>query len=168
MLLKYGIQEKETKRKIQMDVKRHKNKGTIWDLAELFWFDYAFRAVFYYRLSRKAILKKLYPIPPTIEIGGEIGEGFSISHFYSVVYPHKMGKNCTVMQGVTVGKGKTTCNGSRPVIGDNVTICANAVVVGGITIGSNVIIGAGAVVISDLPDNSVAVGVPAKIVKKYN
>lgn len=67
-----------------------------------------------------------------------------------------------------MGKEKTTCNGSRLVIGDNVTICANAVVVGGITIGSNVIIGAGAVVISDLPDNSVAVGVPAKIVKKYN
>ena len=48
----------------------------------------------------------------------------------------------------------------------DVGICCGAKVIEGINIGNNVIIGANAVVISDIPDNSVAVGVPAKVVRK--
>ena len=54
-----------------------------------------------------------------------------------------------------------------PVLGDNVSVGAGANIIGPIHIGNNVIIGAGAVVITDIPDNAVAVGVPAKVVK-YN
>ena len=55
-----------------------------------------------------------------------------------------------------------------PVIGDNVYIAANATVIGGVNIGNNVIVGAGSVVIKDIPDNSVVVGNPARIIRSIN
>ena len=50
-------------------------------------------------------------------------------------------------------------------IGDNVTLGVNVTIIGGITIGNNVIIGAGSVVVKDIPDNSVAVGNPARVIR---
>ena len=86
-----------------------------------------------------------------------------------VIHPDvKIGKNCTIYQNVTIGYGKRNKETNRrcPVIGNNVKIYANSVLIGGITIGDNSIIGAGAVVISSVPKNSLAVGVPAKIVER--
>jgi serine O-acetyltransferase len=57
---------------------------------------------------------------------------------------------------------------NRPTIGDNVTIGAGAKVLGGIVIGDNVTIGANAVVTKSLPDNVVAAGVPAKIIRRID
>ncbi|MEG0835539.1 MAG: acyltransferase [Anaerovoracaceae bacterium] len=55
---------------------------------------------------------------------------------------------------------------TKPItLGDNVYIGNDAILLPGVTVGSNVIIGAGAVVAKDIPDNSVAVGVPAKVIK---
>lgn len=51
------------------------------------------------------------------------------------------------------------------VVGNNVYIGTNAIILLGVTIGNNVVIGAGAVVTKDIPDNSVAVGVPARVIK---
>lgn len=51
------------------------------------------------------------------------------------------------------------------VVGDNVYIGNNVIILPGVTIGNNVIIGAGAVVSKSIPDNSVAVGVPARVIK---
>ncbi len=51
------------------------------------------------------------------------------------------------------------------VVGDNVYIGNNVIILPGVTIGNNVVIGAGAVVSKDIPDNSVAVGVPARVIK---
>jgi carbonic anhydrase/acetyltransferase-like protein (isoleucine patch superfamily) len=51
------------------------------------------------------------------------------------------------------------------VVGDDVYIGNNVIILPGVTIGSNVIIGAGAIVSKDVPDNSVAVGVPARVIK---
>lgn len=55
--------------------------------------------------------------------------------------------------------------GGWPIIGNNVYIAANAIVVGDITIGDNVIIGAGSLVMKDIPANSVYVGNPAHFLK---
>ena len=55
---------------------------------------------------------------------------------------------------------------TKPIkVGDNVYIGNNVILLPGVTIGNNVIIGAGAVVSKDIPDNSVAVGVPARVIK---
>ena len=56
-------------------------------------------------------------------------------------------------------------NDNRPIIGDNVTLGVNVTVIGGVTIGNNVIIGAGSVVVKDIPDNSIAVGNPCRVIK---
>ena len=55
---------------------------------------------------------------------------------------------------------------TKPItLGDNVYIGNNVILLPGVHVGSNVVIGAGAVVSRDIPDNSVAVGVPAKVIK---
>ena len=53
-------------------------------------------------------------------------------------------------------------------IGDNVWIGGNVTILPGVTIGSNVTIGAGSVVVKDIPDNSIAVGNPCKVIKNIN
>lgn len=72
-----------------------------------------------------------------------------------------MGKNCVIRQGVTIGTKNE--DHDVPIIGNNVEFGAGCKVLGKIKIGNNVIIGANAVVLCDVPDNSIAVGIPAKI-----
>lgn len=97
-----------------------------------------------------------------------------------VIFPHlvgivissssTIGKNCIIYQNVTIG-GRTYeeadyhIKENFPILGDNVTVYAGAVIVGPIHIGNNAVIGANAVVTTDIPDNAVAVGVPAKVIK---
>lgn len=131
----------------------------------------AFRNIFYYRTKKSAILRnfsKLFIRPlATIEIEGEIGEGFYIAHNYAVIHPEKAGKNLLVGHGATIGKGSDPVEGrAYPIIGDNVSISTNAVVFGNITIGNNVRIGAGAIVNKDIPDCCTVVGNPFRIIKK--
>ncbi|MEN1925807.1 serine acetyltransferase [Luteimonas sp. MJ293] len=94
-----------------------------------------------------------------------IGPGFYIGHFGGIiVHPDAViGRNCNISQGVTIGQSNRGARVGVPVIGDNVYIAPGAKIVGGVRIGNNVAIGANAVVIADVPDNSVAVGVPAKV-----
>lgn len=68
-------------------------------------------------------------------------------------------------QCTTIGNKKDGRNDLAPVIGDNVNVGANVVIIGNITIGNNVIIGAGSVVVHDVPDNSVVAGNPARVIK---
>lgn len=56
----------------------------------------------------------------------------------------------------------------KVIIGDNVHIGNNSVILPGVTIGSNVIIGVGSVVTKDIPDNSIAVGVPARVIESID
>jgi len=75
-----------------------------------------------------------------------------------------LGENCVIGSGVTIGsQGKKS-----PHIGYNCVICTHAVIIGNILIGHHSIIGAGAVVLQDIPPYSVAVGVPAKVVRSIN
>lgn len=100
------------------------------------------------------LLNKVYPQQSTVEIyvrSGEIGENFWIPHRYCVVNAEKIGRNVSILQGVTIGDNH---KGNRPIIGDNVVIYPNAVVVGGINIGNNVYIGAGSFVNFDVPNGS--------------
>lgn len=87
------------------------------------------------------------------------------------IYVHsqsEIGENFTISQGVTIGGNiyKTKDGRRSPIIGDNVLLGAGAKVLGPVVVGDNSIIGANAVVVKDIPENSVAAGVPAKVVKE--
>jgi serine O-acetyltransferase len=80
----------------------------------------------------------------------------------------RIGQRAYILQGVTLGGagGKSRPDGStQPHVGDDVLIGAGAKILGPVNVGSRVIIGANAVVADDLPDDCVAVGVPARIVR---
>ena len=130
-----------------------------------------FRNVFYYRLRNSnrvlaKILQFFYPPLKSIEISGDIDSGLIIYHGYStIIHTTKIGKNFSIYQNVTIGRGKNIRGRYTPIIGNNVTAFTGSVVVGGITIGDNVTIGAGSIVIKDIPSNCVVAGNPAKIVK---
>lgn len=103
-----------------------------------------------------------------IHPGATIGKGLFIDHGSGVVIGETtvIGDNCTIYQGVTLGgTGKQT--GKRhPTLGNNVMIGAGAKLLGNFTIGDNTKIAAGAVVLTDVPENSTAVGIPAKVVRR--
>lgn len=102
-----------------------------------------------------------------IHPGATIGKGLFIDHGAGVVIGETavVGDNCTIYQGVTLGgTGKQT--GKRhPTLGDNVMVGAGAKLLGNFTVGSGSRIAAGAVVLTDVPENATAVGVPAKVVR---
>ena len=96
-----------------------------------------------------------------------IGKGLLIDHGSGVVIGETaiIGDNCTIFHGVTLG-GKGNEQGKRhPTLYNGVFVGAGAKILGNIEIGNNVKIGANAVVLTDIPDNSTAVGIPARIVK---
>ena len=103
-----------------------------------------------------------------IHPGAEIGHGLFIDHGSGVVIGETtiIGDNCTLYQGVTLGgTGKDT--GKRhPTLGNNVMVGAGAKLLGAFTVGDNTKIAAGAVVLSDVPENSTAVGIPARVVRR--
>lgn len=109
---------------------------------------------------------KFYSLLTGIEIprGCKIGPGLRIYHFGCIVLNSYaiIGKNCTLRHGVTIGNRNEIDD--VPVLGDNVDIGAGAKILGRIRIGNNVTVGANAVVITDIPDNYIAVGVPAKAI----
>jgi serine O-acetyltransferase len=112
------------------------------------------------------ILFKLVQIVTGIELPCEaaVGRNFVIDHFGGIIVSGfaRFGDNCRIRNGVVVGLRRTDEH-CAPVIGNNVDIGAGAKILGRITIGDNSIIGANAVVLEDVPANSLAVGVPAII-----
>ncbi len=153
---------------IIQDLKHHtlKWQWSIYDLLYSLTFQPEFRAVFYYRIGHLGhFIRWLHPgFLNLYFLTPEIGPGLRIQHGFSTVIAAKsIGRNCWINQQVTIGY---TNDYDCPVIGDNVTINAGAIVVGDITIGDNSVIGAGAVVTKSVPPNCTVVGNPARIVRK--
>ena len=91
------------------------------------------------------------------------GGGLFIQHGHSTrIEAESIGENCQIWHNVTIVKKFS--GGMRPRIGNNVKICTGACVLGDIHIGDNVTVGANAVVLSHIPDNCIAVGIPARII----
>ncbi|PLV59367.1 serine O-acetyltransferase [Thermotoga sp. KOL6] len=135
----------------------------------LMWYRFAH---FLYKWKLKILAYLLYHFVRTvfsmdIHPAAEIAPGVVIDHGIGVVIGSTatVGRGTLIYHGVTLGT-KKPCSGKRhPDIGENVMIGTGAKVLGPIKVGNNVVIGANAVVLEDIPDNAVVVGVPAKIVK---
>lgn len=151
----------------------------------LFWskeikYTHALRKCQYYRTKR--LYKPLYllwsvykrclayqthfQIPDTVKIG----PGFYIGHFGRVIVnPNAIiGKNVNISTGCTIGGENRGQRKGAPVIGDEVWIGTNAVIVGKINIGSDVMIAPNSFVNFDVPPHSLVIGNPAKIIHKEN
>ncbi len=115
---------------------------------------------------RRYKVKYLTDIPAKVEIG----KGFRIEHYGGIVInpTAKLGENITLLNGVLIGAQNRGKNKGTPVIGDYVWIGTNAIIVGGIHIGNNVLIAPGAYVNFDVPDNSIVLGNPGKIIPREN
>lgn len=147
----------------------------------VFWkgfFDPGTRFIYFLRKSQQTssknplgifyrILLRRYQIKYGFQISAktQIGEGLYLGHWGAVVVNPgvKIGKNCNLAHGVTIGQTNRGERQGVPTIGDHVWIGTNSVIVGGINIGSNVLIAPNSYVTNDIPDNSIAVGNPVKI-----
>lgn len=160
---------KEIEQCIKSDYKRWCEwKGlhpTVINFAMLFAELREFRTIVYKRLGWRKIFLfwLLRPQDHCCLACDNIGPGLIVQHGYStVVVADRIGKNFHVNQCVNiVWNGDKCCT-----IGDNVTVCAGAIIVGGVNIGNNVTIGAGTVIVKDVPDNCTVVGNPMRIIKK--
>ena len=99
--------------------------------------------------------------------GTKIGNNVNLGYGGLGIVIHEravIGDNVNIGTCVTIGG--TTKKYGVPVIGDNTIISSGAKILGPIQIGKNCVIGANAVVIDDIPDNCLAVGIPARIIKE--
>ena len=170
---------------LKEDLKRYYN--TLFHRFE--WNEPSYIVVILYRMARgiRKMPKWLYPLKLILTIiivpiyaffsiflgisiprGANIGPGLRIYHYGTIVINPKaiIGKNFSIHHGCTIGVKNSYYD--QVIVGDNVTMGAGAKVLGNIHIGNNVTIGANAVVLTDVPDNSVAVGIPAKVFPKKN
>ncbi len=102
-----------------------------------------------------------------IHPGAKIGKRLVIDHGMGIVIGEtaEIGDDCLIYHGVTLGGTGKELGKRHPTIGNNVLIGAGAKVLGPFTVGNNSRIAANSVVLSEIPDDSTAVGVPARVIK---
>ena len=126
----------------------HRNPMTIL----FFWY-------FRFRWMRLSLRYNLHILPNTV------GYGFYMAHMAGggIVNCKSMGNYCSINGGVVIGNNNSPS--AIPVIGNNVKFSIGCKVFGNISIGNNVVVAPNAVVISNIPDNTIVGGVPAKVIK---
>jgi serine O-acetyltransferase len=173
---------------LKSDIQRHAGIecSTVTDLVKGVFLNECVFYVVFYRICQRIInikykwLRFILKIPTVytlfkfitlffgidINLKAEIGNGFYIGHFGGInIGPVKIGICCNISQGVTIGQGVGgKDSGKVPEIGDYVYFGPNSIVYGNIKIGNHVSIGANSVVSKDIPDHSIVVGNPGRIV----
>ena len=112
-----------------------------------------------------------------IGLNNHITRGIKYVFDKKTIFPHPigvvigqkvvLGNNCVIYQNVTIG-AKDTDNykeAKYPIIGNNVKIYPNSIIIGDITIGDGAIIGAGSIVLNNVEANTIVAGIPAKFIK---
>ena len=121
-----------------------------------------------YPLARLILRHYVYKFGIDIPHTTRIGPGFYIGHFSGIIVNGKsiIGRDVNISQGVTLGRANRGSRRGTPVIGDRVYIGPGVKIVGAVNIGKDVAIGANCVITSDIPDNSVVVGVPGRVISQ--
>lgn len=118
--------------------------------------------LFWRWMHRKYMIRYGFQIP----VSTEIGEGFYLGHFGTVVINGgaTLGSYCNLSPGVVIGRTNRGEQKGVPQIGSHVYIGANAVIVGGISVGNDVLIAPNAYVNKDVPAHTLVLGNPAKYI----
>jgi len=103
-----------------------------------------------------------------IHPGARLGNRIFFDHGMGIVVGEtaEIGDNCVIYHGVTLGGVSTSKTKRHPTLKENVTVGTGAKLLGNIVVGKNVKVGANSVVLRDVPDEAVAVGIPARIIPK--
>lgn len=120
-----------------------------------------FTKLFWHIMLRHAMKRTGIQIP----LGTRIGRGMKIGHWGTIVINPGtiIGNNFNIAQGCLIGNSQGKHAGI-PTIADNVVMGANSIIVGGVHIGNNVLIAPGSFVNFDVPDDSIVIGNPGKII----
>ncbi len=129
--------------------------------------------------SRNPIIKKIYHVlllkkgerhGLDIDYPVRIGPGFYLGHAYGITINDEaiIGKNCNISKGCTIGRENRGSRKGAPVLGDNVWLGVGCTVVGHIKIGNDVLIAPNSYVNCDVPDHSIVIGNPCKVISKDN
>jgi serine O-acetyltransferase len=136
------------------------------------------KAIFFHRMAHFLYRKRILFFPRMIsefsrwltgiEIhpGAIIGKEVVIDHGMGVVIGETaiIGDRVLIYHGVTLGSAVIMQGKRHPTVADDVTIGAGSKILGNVTVGKNAKIGANSVVITDVPPNTIAVGIPARII----
>lgn len=114
------------------------------------------------------MLGKKYGIE--IDYPVQIGKGLFIAHPYGITINDKVviGQNCNIHKGVTIGQENRGARKGTPTIGNKVWSGVNSTVVGSIHIGNDVLIAPNTYLNRDVPDHSIVIGNPARIISRNN
>ena len=125
-----------------------------------------FRPIYWFSSFLLRHYKYKYGI--SIPSNTNIAPGFYIGHYGGIVVHCNVviGRNCNINHGVTLGEAYGGKHPGVPKLLDNIYLGPGCKVIGGITIGNQVAIGANCVVTSSIPDESVVVGVPGRIISR--
>jgi serine O-acetyltransferase len=168
---------------LKCDLLRHAPNNSKRKILKAIFFNHAFHLVFFIRLG--SLLRDVPIFGGALGLGVEyfiriffssdiscrakIGPGINIMHGHGIVIGSgvNIGSNCKIFDSTSFGNKDTeTTVVAQPIIKDHCIIGTGAKIIGKITIGENSIIGANSVVVTDIPSNSVAAGVPARVIKK--
>ncbi|QQN56436.1 serine acetyltransferase [Anaerococcus obesiensis] len=105
-----------------------------------------------------------------MSVNSKIGKGLYIGHPFAItINPESIiGENCNIHKGVTIGQENRGKKKGTPSIGNEVWIGINSTIVGNVRIGNDVLISANSFVNFDVPDHSIVIGNPGKIIPKEN
>jgi len=167
---------------IESDLFRHEGLKGVHGLLRG-WYKPGFRYTLLWRIveSKKLpppfhFLVRTYKRTQRVKYGFEIsneariGMGFYLTNHVGpvVIGPVVIGEYCNIAHNVTIGRSYKNGEIGRPTIGNRVWIGTGSVLVGKITIGSNVMIAPNTFLNVDVPDNSIVIGNPARIIPKEN
>lgn len=121
--------------------------------------------IFILYVYKKLCVRYNFEISPNCSIG----KGLRLPHYAGgiVIHPNAViGKNCEIMQGVTIGNNIMKSRDKVAVIGDNVILASGSKIIGNVNIGDNVVVGANSVVSKSIEPNMIVGGVPAKVIRE--